>query len=195
MENIVSQSPAANNPQTWISNPEIENLDSASLSDYIVGSHHQYAYAAIPEIQNLIDFVLGTHGSKHSELKMIKDHFQQLSNELKQHMRKEELVLFPYLKKMVESGTKQKKLIHPLLGMVKSPVNVMEMEHETAGLIQKKLYNLSMGFQAPEDASDAYRELYAKLKEFDADLHQHVHLENDVLFPKAIALEQAIMAN
>ncbi|MFY9152621.1 MAG: hemerythrin domain-containing protein [Prolixibacteraceae bacterium] len=195
MENTQAQIAAQNSPQSRTSNPEVENLDSANLSDYIVDSHHRYAYAAIPEIQTLIDSVVGTHGAKHPELNLIKDYFWQLSNELKLHMRKEELVLFPYFKKLADSFTNQKQLVHPLLGSVKSPVNVMEMEHETAGLMQKKLFNLSMGFQAPEDASDAYLELFAKLKEFDADLHQHVHLENDVLFPKAIALEQAVLAN
>lgn len=188
-------STAENRQQTWTSNPEIENLDSASLADYIVDSHHQYAYAAMPEIQSLIDSVFGTHAAKHPELKLIKDYFGQLSNELKHHMQKEELVLFPYIKKLVESGKNHIQFVHPLLGAVKAPVKVMEMEHETAQLMQTRLFNLSGGFHAPADASAAYRELYLKLKEFDADLHQHVHLENDVLFPKAIALEQTFLAN
>lgn len=195
MENNESKTSGENTIQNGTLNSELENMNCSSLSDYIVQSHHQYAYQAIPKIQQLVEAVIGMHGAKHSELKFIKSHFWQLSNELQHHMRKEELVLFPYMKKLDEAELSETQLKTPVFGSVKSPVSVMVTEHETATLMQNKLFSLSNGFSCPEGASEVFCELYEKLKEFDQDLHQHVYLENDVLFPRAITLEETLLAS
>jgi len=165
------------------------------LSDYIIQTHHQYVKNAILQIKPLILRVVDKHGTKHSELITIQSIFQQISNEMLLHMKKEELVLFPYIKKLTQAESDVKNVDRPDVGWVKTPAKVMETEHETAGIMMQRLSKLSNNFAPPEDACNTFRALYEKLKEFDADLQVHVYLENDILHPKAIALEQALLAS
>jgi len=163
------------------------------LSDYIINTHHQYVTKTIPQILPLAQKVAEVHGAHHSEVVVIYDLFQQLANELLMHMQKEEMVLFPYIKKLVASEAAGSCNDPSCFGTIASPISVMEQEHETAGIILKQLYRLSGGYTAPEDACNTYRVLYGKLKEFEDDLHRHIHLENNILFPKAIEMEQALL--
>jgi len=163
------------------------------LSDYIINTHHQYVSKAIPQILPLAQKVAEVHGAHHSEVVVINDLFNQLANELLMHMQKEEMVLFPYIKKLVASEAAGSCNDPSCFGSIASPISVMEQEHETAGIILKQLYRLSNGYTAPDDACNTFRVLYGKLKEFEDDLHLHVHLENNILFPKAIELEQAML--
>ncbi len=163
------------------------------LSDYIINTHHQYVTKTIPQILPLAQKVAEVHGAHHSEVVVIYDLFQQLANELLMHMQKEEMVLFPYIKKLVAAESAGSCNDPSCFGTIASPISVMEQEHETAGIILKQLYRLSDGYSAPEDACNTYRVLYGKLKEFEDDLHRHIHLENNILFPKAIELEQALL--
>ena len=163
------------------------------LADYIIHTHHQYVSKAIPQILPLAQKVAEVHGSNHSEVVLINDLFQQLANELLMHMQKEEMVLFPYIKKLVVAESSGGCADGSCFGSIASPISVMEQEHETAGIILKQLYRLSDGYTAPEDACNTFRVLYGKLKEFEDDLHRHIHLENNILFPKAIELEQALL--
>lgn len=163
------------------------------LADYIINTHHQYVSKAIPQILPLAQKVAEVHGANHSEVVLINDLFQQLANELNMHMQKEEVVLFPYIKKLVAAENSGGCTDGSCFGSIASPISVMEQEHETAGIILKQLYHLSNDYTAPEDACNTFRVLYGKLKEFEDDLHRHIHLENNILFPKAIELEQMLL--
>ena len=125
---------------------------------------------------------------------LLNELFNNLADELLSHMQKEEQILFPYIKKLVADESAGNCADGACFGTVIGPISVMEQEHENAGVILKKLYQLSNGYNAPEDACNTFRVLYGKLKEFEDDLHRHIHLENNILFPKAIELEQTLVA-
>lgn len=171
----------------------LESMNCSQLSDYVVQKHHQYAIRAISQIKPLIDKVVAAYATDHPQLKSIKDYFRLISNELQLHMQKEELVLFPYIHKLVAAENEGTELVTPGFGSIKSPVSVMLTEHETIGIMEQKVVRLSSGFKAPAEVNDTVLELYALLKEFDEDLQEHVRLENEILFPKAIELEQKLL--
>jgi len=179
--------------QEVLSTPNYIDWNCDCLTDYIIQTHHQYVIKTIPEILPLAQKVVEVSGVKHTELVIIQSLFQQLSNEMLLHMKKEELVLFPYIKKMTQAKSDGKVVDRPRFGSIKTPISVMETEHETVGIILKRLSKLSKEYVPPEDANHAFRDLYGKLKEFQDDLRIHTHLENNILFPKAIDLEQALM--
>jgi regulator of cell morphogenesis and NO signaling len=161
-----------------------------ALVEYIVARHHGYLKQEIPRIQQLLRKVIAVHGKGHSELLEIQQTFLSMADELTAHMMKEERILFPYvveLEAAVKGGTAPRK---PMFGTVSNPVHMMELEHDSAGAALKALREASHGYSAPEDACFSYKTLYSALQEFEADMHQHVHLENNVLFPGAIELEQ-----
>lgn len=163
------------------------------LTDYIINTHHQYVKRAIPQILPLAQKVAEVHGDNHPETVKINDLFQDLADELTSHLHKEEMILFPYIKKLVAAEAAGGCDDGACFGTIASPISVMEAEHENAGVILKQMDTLSSGYAAPEDACNTFRVLYGKLKEFEADLHVHIHLENNILFPKAIELEQALL--
>jgi regulator of cell morphogenesis and NO signaling len=174
----------------------IHNFDSWNigfLTDYIIHTHHQYVSKAISQILPLAQKVADVHGEHHPELVVINELFNDLADELLSHMQKEEKILFPYIKKLVVDESAGKCSDPSCFGTVMGPISVMEQEHESAGVILKQLYHLSDGYTAPEDACNTFRVLYGKLKEFEDDLHRHIHLENNILFPKAIDMEQAVL--
>jgi len=138
--------------------------------------------------------VADVHGENHSEVVLVNELFQDLAEELLQHMQKEEQILLPYIKGLVASQSGEKCTTDVCFGTVTGPISVMEQEHENAGVILKELYRLSDGYTPPEDACNTFRVLYGKLKEFEDDLHRHIHLENNILFPKAIEMEQVLIA-
>lgn len=170
---------------------DFDSWNIGFLTDYIINTHHQYVAKAIPQILPLAQKVADVHGEHHPEVVVVNELFNELADELLSHMQKEEQILFPYIKKMVAAESSGS--CDACFGSVASPISVMEAEHENAGTILKQLYNLSDGYTAPEDACNTFRVLYGKLKEFEADLHIHIHLENNILFPKSIELEQALL--
>ncbi|HKD82910.1 MAG TPA: iron-sulfur cluster repair di-iron protein [Candidatus Angelobacter sp.] len=162
----------------------------AALVEYIVAKHHGYLKQEIPRIQQLLKKVVAVHGKGHSELLEIQQVFSKMSEEMAAHMMKEERILFPYvveLEAAVKRGLTPRK---PMFGTVSNPVHMMELEHDSAGAALKAIRTASQSYSAPEDACFSYKTLYSALQEFEADMHQHVHLENNVLFPGAINLEQ-----
>lgn len=163
------------------------------LADYIQNTHHQYVSKAIPQILPLAQKVADVHGENHPEVVLINELFDELAGELLSHMQKEEQILFPYIKKIVVDESAGRCSDSFCFGSILSPISVMEQEHENAGIILKELFRLSNGYTAPEDACNTFRVLYGKLKEFEDDLHRHIHLENNILFPKSIELEQAML--
>ena len=196
---IITMSKIINNLPDEIANQEVlathnyNDWNCDCLIDHIIQTHHQYVNQTIPEILPLVQKVVEVHGTKHTELAIIQSLFQQISNEMLLHMKKEELVLFPYIKKLILAEANRTGVDEPSFGSVRIPISVVETEHETAGIIQKRLSQLSNNYTPPEDACNTFRVLYDKLKEFEYDLNRHVHLENDILHPKAIALEHELM--
>jgi regulator of cell morphogenesis and NO signaling len=176
-----------------LSTSSYSSWDCVSLANYIVETHHEYVNQAVPQILPLAQKVVEVHGAKYAELVIIQGLFQQLSNEMSLHMKKEELVLFPYIKKLSQAGSDGPGFDKSGLGWIKSPISVVETEHETAGIMVKRLSKLSNNYTPPDDACQTFRLLFDKLKAFEADMHLHVHLENDILHPKAIELEKALL--
>lgn len=159
----------------------VEEWSAALLADYIVQNHHQYVRRAIPEIGMLLEKVCAAHGDDSVELLNIQQDFSDLSEELLNHMGKEEMALFPAIKRLEAHNAAD----HPLADTLKAPITMMEHEHVIAGDLMKSIRSLSNNYTVPEFACPTYRVTYRKLKEFDDDLMTHVHLENNILFRKA----------
>lgn len=161
------------------------------LIDYIINEHHTYVTENLPLILGYSNKVAAVHGSHHTETKEINNLFHEVAEELTLHMRKEEQVLFPYVKTLVIAKDNQQAKPEVPFDTVQNPIRMMEMEHENAGNIFKEIARLSNNYTAPEDACQTYQVLFSKLKEFEEDLHSHIHLENNILFPKAAQLEDS----
>ena len=170
--------------------PNLAESSLASLIEHIVAKHHAYVKQEIPRIQQLLHKVVAVHGQNHAELGKIEQVFQALSSELTSHMLKEEQVLFPYIIALEEATGTSGRPPKPVFGTVSNPIHMMELEHDSTGRALTEIRTLSGGHTAPEGACFSYKTLYAAFKEFEADLHQHVHLENNILFPRAIELER-----
>ncbi|WP_291865912.1 iron-sulfur cluster repair di-iron protein [Maribacter sp.] len=159
------------------------------LIDHIINVHHTYVQDSIPLILQYSNRVAKVHGHHYTEVLEINELFVAVANELTTHLQKEEMILFPYIKKMVSL---KGEIETPPFGTVNNPVAMMEQEHEIAGDIFKKIAQLTNNYTPPENACNTFRALYAKLEEFEQDLHQHIHLENNILFTKAIQLEKEL---
>jgi len=134
--------------------------------------------------------VCSVHGQSHPELAEIRTTFAGLAQELTTHMMKEEMVLFPYIVRMEEAVIQHEPVLPPPFGSVQNPISMMEHEHQSAGNALGAMREASGGYTPPTDACISYQTLYKTLSEFEADLHQHIHLENNILFPRAIAMEK-----
>ena len=154
---------------------------SSLLIDYIVQNHHQYIREVTPELYFLLDKVCDAHGSDTPQLLQVREIFHQLAEELAEHMLKEEQVLFPALVRIERRVDGE----HPLQDAVQAPITAMEHEHFAAGELLKALRSLTNDFTAPEYACPTFKITYKTLQEFEADLMQHIHLENNILFTRA----------
>jgi len=164
-----------------------------SLSDviaHITSTHHAYTRTEIARLGPLFDKVCAVHGKNHPELLEVRASFRGLAQELTMHMMKEEMVLFPYIVAMEQAVIHREPVSSSPFGSVKNPINMMEHEHDSAGNALRAMRHASTGYAAPTDACVSYQTLYKALADFEADLHQHIHLENNILFPRAIAMEQ-----
>jgi regulator of cell morphogenesis and NO signaling len=161
----------------------------SELIDHILGKHHVYTKEEMARLGALIEKVLAAHGENHPELKGISGFFQQLCADLKPHMFKEEQVLFPYIIEMERCAVQSRPAPFAPFGTVNNPIRMMMMEHDTAGDLLRELRALSSNYTVPPDGCISYQTLYQALEAFEQDLHQHIHLENNVLFPRAIGLE------
>ena len=163
------------------------------LADYIEKTHHRYVQDKSLEITPYLTKICDVHGENHPELYQIKDLFQKVVENLAQHMKKEELLLFPFIRKMEtvkRSGTTLEK---PSFGSIKIPIDEMEDEHLAEGDRFRSIEQLSNSYTPPQDACNTYRVTFAMLKEFEEDLHLHIHLENNILFPKSILMEEELI--
>ena len=163
----------------------------ADLIAHINSTHHKYTREELACLGPLFDKVCSAHGNNHPELLDARTSFSGLSQELTMHMMKEEKVLFPYIVRMEEAVIQHEPVLPPPFGSVQNPVSMMEHEHESAGNALRAMRQVSSGYTAPPDACVSYQTLYRALAEFEADLHQHIHLENNILVPRAIAMERA----
>jgi len=165
----------------------------APLSDLIAhinNTHHKYVREEIARLKPLFEKVCSVHGKNHPELPRIQATFAGLAQELTMHMMKEEMVLFPYLLGMEEAVLQKEPVLPAPFGTVQNPVSMMMHEHDSAGEALRFMRKASGGYTPPPDACASYQTLYRALAEFEADLHQHIHLENNILFPRAIEMEK-----
>lgn len=167
-----------------------ENLPLDELTNYIVKTHHSYLQGIMPFIYSHSQKVKEVHGKNHPEVIKIADIYEQIQTELNSHMMKEEMMLFPFITKLAEAARDGRKIAQPPFGSVANPISVMEREHTGAGDGLYSIRDLSDNFTPPEDACSTYKVLFKELEEFEADLHRHIHLENNILFPKSIELEK-----
>ncbi len=164
------------------------------LADYIVNTHHSYVHKNLPDIKAYAEKVMKVHGNRHPELIRIHQLVGEIYTELMAHMVKEEKVLFPYIKELVAVKSNTQPLHAAAFGTVQNPINMMEMEHELVGKSLEEIRQLSNNYLLPEDACASYSLLYRMLDEFEDDLHLHIHLENNILFPKALEIEKKLQS-
>ena len=172
---------------------EDRNWQTEPLGDmvsHITNTHHKYTREEIARLGPLFAKVCSVHGANHPELLRLRDIFKGLSQELTTHLMKEEMVLFPYIIRMEEAVIEKAPILPPPFGTVQNPVSMMEHEHDSAGNALRTLREISRGYTAPPDACISYQTLYKVLADLEADLHQHIHLENNILFPRAIEMEK-----
>lgn len=172
-------------------NISFSEYSPGELAEYIVNTHHKYVLEAIPLLKAYAEKVCRVHGDNHPPLLTIRQLAETAFKELEMHLQKEEMILFPYLRLLSKAQTENKTVVPPPFGTVANPICMMEYEHEIAGEIFKQIRVLTNDYTPPEWACNTFKAYYDKLEEFEDDLHIHVHLENNVLFPKAIQLEQS----
>ncbi|WP_196895502.1 iron-sulfur cluster repair di-iron protein [Aureivirga marina] len=172
---------------------DFNNWELDTLLDYIVDTHHSYVEENIPVVKAYANRVAEVHGHHYSEVIKIKELFDEVSGELAMHLKKEELVLFPFVKKLLTAQRQKQSIEFPHFGTVNNPVRMMEHEHENAGDVFKEIAKLTNNYTPPAEACNTFKALYALLQEFENDLHTHIHLENNILHPKAIALETEVL--
>ncbi len=172
---------------------EYDKWEPGFLADYIVNMHHKYVREAIPALYEYTTKIARVHGERHPELLDVVKHFTNVANELESHMPKEERVLFPYIKQLDEAKKSNVRLDKPSFGSIQSPINMMEMEHEHAGNELEKIREITNNYTLPADACATYTVAFKKLQEFEDDLFRHIHLENNILFPKALELEKEVL--
>ena len=160
------------------------------LAEYIEKKHHRYVEEKIPVIRQFLDKLCRVHGQRHPELHKINELFTASAGELASHMKKEELILFPFVKKMVKAKLENGSVQAPQFGTVENPISMMKHEHDNEGERFRQIAELTDNYNPPADACNTYKVTFAMLDEFEKDLHLHIHLENNILFPKAIKLEQ-----
>ncbi|MBC7567646.1 MAG: iron-sulfur cluster repair di-iron protein, partial [Pedobacter sp.] len=163
--------------------------DTNFLVDYIINTHHRYVKDNTGFIKELANKVAKVHGVQHPEAIKIASIYSEVADDLLLHLEKEEKILFPFIKELVRVEADGSVMPESLLGNVANPIQMMEAEHEKAGEALQMIREITQNFTLPADACNSYMILYKKLDEYENDLHRHVHLENNVLFPKAIDLQ------
>lgn len=165
-----------------------------ALIGHIVTTHHTYVRTMIPVLGAHTQKVATVHGPNHPEVIEIAAGFARVAEELQHHMMKEEGVLFPYIIALAGAAQAKNPIHRPPFGSARNPIRMMEAEHRAAGDELYEIRGLSSGYAPPPDACTTFKVTYQELQEFERDLHRHVHLENNILFPKAIALEDRLLS-
>jgi len=166
--------------------------DLSTLTSYIVGNHHSFVRQAMPVLLTHTKKVAAVHGDRHPELPEVARLFNEVAVEMTSHMAKEEQILFPYIVGLEEASRGMGGRPSAPFGTVRNPIRMMEMEHESAGDAMARIRSLTAGYAIPDGACTTYPVCLQELEAFERDLHEHVHLENNILFPKAARLEAAM---
>ena len=162
-------------------------LSLAQLSEHIVSTHHNYVKNEMPALLGYLQKVASKHGDRHPEMNKVFQIFGAVKEEMEFHMQKEEMVLFPRIKD-IENQIQEGKKVVVSSSYLQSPINMMEEEHDHAGSMLAEIRNLTNNYNPPADACTTYQLSFASLQAFELDLHRHVHLENNILFPKALKM-------
>jgi regulator of cell morphogenesis and NO signaling len=168
---------------------DFSNSSATDLMQHIQSTHHVFVREECPRIRALANKVATKHGEAHPELLEVRDVFGALADELAVHLMKEEQILFPYVRQMEEAVLEKQPVPPAMFGTVANPIRMMEHEHDGAGDALRMLRSATKNYTLPDDACTSYQLLYQGLQAFEADLHQHIHLENNLLHPRALALE------
>lgn len=163
------------------------------LVDYIEKKHHRYVETQTLTILPLLHKIAIVHKENHPELAEVEALFKESSEGLAMHMKKEELILFPYIRKMTKKDHLSGDKMVPHFGTVRNPITMMQHEHDAEGEIFRKIAALTDNYTPPADACNTYRATLYFLKDFETDLHLHIHLENNIVFPRAIELEKSYL--
>lgn len=192
MEMLADASSAAQSSSADASAGDFQNASPPELIEHILNTHHVFTKSEMNRLEELTAKVIGVHGQNHPELIQVGELFQLLCADLKPHMFKEEQVLFPYILSMSRAAVENQPRPFAPFGTVNNPVRMMMKEHDTAGQILRELRAVTSDYKIPADACISYQTLYQALENFERDLHQHIHLENNLLFPKAVDLENTL---
>ncbi|HET8887192.1 MAG TPA: iron-sulfur cluster repair di-iron protein [Salinimicrobium sp.] len=171
---------------------DYDNWKLDFLTDHILNVHHAYVEENLPILKQYAEKVHRVHGHHYPELLEIKNIFNELAGDFAAHCKKEELILFPFIKKMVAAEKAGESLPQAHFGSVDNPIKMMEVDHEETGEAMRQIAKLSNNYTPPSGACNTYRAFFALLDEFEQDLHQHVHLENNILFRKSLELEKKL---
>ena len=171
---------------------DFQKVALSELVGHILDKHHVYTKEAMARLEPLIDKVIAAHGGNHPELLSLGELFQQLCADLKPHMFREEQILFPYIVEMEMSALQNRPARFAPFGTVNNPIRMMMMEHDAVRDLLRQLRALSSNYTVPPDGCISYQTLYQALEAFEQDLHQHIHLENNILFPRAIEMEGSL---
>ena len=169
--------------------PRFNAWDLATLVAFIVANHHVYVRQAMPPLLTHTEKLARVHGARHPEVLEVARLFAGIADEMTSHMEKEEHILFPYILELAAAARTHAAAPSAPFGTVRNPIRMMEAEHESAGTAMARIHELTSGYSVPADGCATYEVCLRELEAFEADLHQHVHLENNILFPKAARLE------
>jgi regulator of cell morphogenesis and NO signaling len=168
---------------------EPENKPPLELVEYIIDKHHTFTKSELARLAPLMEKVVNRHGELHPELAELASIFNALAESLIPHMMKEEHVLFPHIKRLGFAADNNMPAPFPPFGTVKNPIRMMMMEHDTDGERLAEMRRITNDYLLPDGACPSFTALYAGLQDLESDLHRHIHLENNVLFPAAAELE------
>jgi regulator of cell morphogenesis and NO signaling len=172
---------------------EWKNASLADFTRHIRGRHHQYVRDTIPRVRSLLAKIREKHGEKYPEIEEIEKLFGDVAREMTAHMQKEEQILFPYIDSLERSSNGNGSVEPPFFQTVRNPIHAMMKEHDSTGDLVRRMREASNNYKAPADACTTYHATYQELRQFEEDLHLHVHLENNILFPRAVELEAAVV--
>lgn len=186
--------------QTALNSNNSETIDFKSwpldlLIDYIEKKHHRYVETQSKVLLQFISKLCKVHGEKNPNLLIINEQFSAAAGELAAHMKKEELILFPFIKKLVKAYNTKTTLDQPSFGTAKNPIKIMEEEHNIEGERFRLISELTKNYTLPKDGCNTFKVTYEMLADFEADLHLHIHLENNILFPETLKLERLVISH
>ena len=192
LEEVEKSLATANDAHSELEESSFAMATLANLIEHIVEKHHDFTRTEMIRLKALVDKVCSVHGQNHLELETIRSLFHALCEELEPHMMKEERVLFPFIVGMENAVRASLPIQVPPFGTVANPVRMMMMEHDGAGELLKQMRQASSDYAVPADGCISYQTLYQALDYLEKDLHQHIHLENNILFPRAVEMETGI---